>query len=248
MCTLVLLHRPGHSWPLLVAGNRDEMRGRAWAAPARHWPDRPEVIAGRDELAGGSWFGINDHGIVAVVLNREGSLGPQTGMRSRGELVLEALDHSDAHEAAWALTNLNPAAYRPFNLFIGDAETAVWLANREGSPAIGSADVQPGLHMLTAGEIDDAGSARIRHYLPRFAAASAPDPLAGDWAQWQALLGSQHGPDANDPLTAMTIRLPNGFQTCCSHCVALPADKAHEPKFLFAAGPPDMAPFKPVTL
>ena len=100
MCTVVVLRRPADSWPLILAANRDEMRDRPWHPPGRHWPDRPEVVAGRDALAGGSWLGLNDQGVVAGVLNRYGSLGPQDGMRSRGELVLEALDHADAARAA----------------------------------------------------------------------------------------------------------------------------------------------------
>ena len=60
MCTLVILRRPDHPWPVMIGANRDEMIGRPWLPPARHWPDRPEVVAGHDELAGGSWLGIND--------------------------------------------------------------------------------------------------------------------------------------------------------------------------------------------
>ncbi len=30
MCTVVLLRRPEHEWPLLVAANRDERVSRAW--------------------------------------------------------------------------------------------------------------------------------------------------------------------------------------------------------------------------
>ena len=40
MCTLVILRRPGHDWPLVLAANRDEMTGRPWRAPDRHWPDQ----------------------------------------------------------------------------------------------------------------------------------------------------------------------------------------------------------------
>ena len=74
MCTVVILRRPGHAWPLLLAGNRDEMMDRPWDAPARHWPDRPDVVAGRDRLAGGTWLGLNDSGVVAILLNRRGTL------------------------------------------------------------------------------------------------------------------------------------------------------------------------------
>ncbi len=84
MCSLIILRRPGHDWPLLLAANRDEMYQRPASPPGRHWDDRPEVVAGLDRTAGGSWLGINDHGLSAAVLNREGSLGPEPGRRSRG--------------------------------------------------------------------------------------------------------------------------------------------------------------------
>ena len=74
MCTLVILRRPDHSWPVLIGANRDEMIDRASKPPGRHWPDRPELVAGLDLLAGGSWLGINDWGVAAAVLNRHGSL------------------------------------------------------------------------------------------------------------------------------------------------------------------------------
>src|SRR5947199_8245342 len=95
--------------------------------PARHWPDRAEIVAGKDLLAGGSWLGLNDWGVAAAVLNRHGSLGPAPGQRSRGELVLEALDHADAAAAARALADLEPAAYRSFNLIVADGRDAFWL-------------------------------------------------------------------------------------------------------------------------
>jgi hypothetical protein len=140
MCTVVLLRRPQAPWPLLLAANRDELRSRPWRPPARHWPDRPDVVAGLDVQAGGSWLGVNDDGVVAAILNRVGSLGPAAGKRSRGELVLEALDHADAAAAARALADLDPDAYRPFNLLIADARDAFWLRHAGGLPTFGYRD------------------------------------------------------------------------------------------------------------
>ena len=65
MCTIVLLRRPGHPWPVVLAANRDEMRDRPWRAPGRHWSDRPQVIAGLDLTGGGSWLGLNER-VLAV--------------------------------------------------------------------------------------------------------------------------------------------------------------------------------------
>ena len=70
MCTFVILRRPGSDWPVIIGANRDEMKDRPWQPPDRHWQDREDVLAGKDDLAGGTWLGINDSGLVAGVLNR----------------------------------------------------------------------------------------------------------------------------------------------------------------------------------
>lgn len=254
MCTLVILRRPEDDWPLVIAGNRDERYRRPWRPPGRHWPERPEVVAGLDEQAGGSWLGINDDGVVAVVMNRVGTLGPQANKRSRGELVLEALDHAEARQAAQALADLDPRAYRGFNLFVGDPRSAWWLRHRgEGGPESGRVEVfevPPGLHMLAAGDLDDTSLARIRIHLPRFRAAAAPaDPAAGDWGDWPRLLAQRDYPDEDGPYAAMNLELPDGFGTVCSHLLALPRYPGfggQRPVFWFAPGPPDRAGFEAV--
>src|SRR5947209_6598127 len=149
MCTLVILRRPGHRWPVLIGANRDEMIDRASKPPGRHWPDRPELVAGLDILAGGSWLGVNDWGVAAAVLNRDGSLGPAPDRRSRGELVLEALDHADAAAAARALADLEPAAYRSFNLIVADSRDAFWLRH-DGDGENEVRSVKDGRSMLAA--------------------------------------------------------------------------------------------------
>ncbi|MGH6919081.1 MAG: NRDE family protein [Geminicoccaceae bacterium] len=278
MCTVVLLRRPQAPWPLLLAANRDELRSRPWRPPARHWPDRPEVVAGLDVQAGGSWLGVNDEGVVAAVLNRVGSLGPAAGKRSRGELVLEALDHADAAAAAAALVDLDPDAYRPFNLLVADARDAFWLRHAGGLPRFGYRDssgawrevdtawmpgagseaeaalrsppiecraVPEGCSMITARDLNDATSARVRHYLPLFERASPPDPGADQWRAWIELLGQRAAPGA-EPGDAMTIVTDGDFGTLCSTLIALPARGA--PIMKFAAGTPDRTPFETVAL
>ncbi len=250
MCTLVILYRPDNDWPLLIAGNRDENMDRPWLPPARHWHNRADVVAGLDRLGGGSWFGMNDNGVVAVILNREGSLGPAAGKRTRGELVLEALDHARAIDAAQAMVDLESRAYRGFNLFIADPESAFWLRNRNDSAAVEVFAMQPGLHMLTAQDLDDRKSARIGLYLPRFRAAEIPKPATGDWRAWQKLLASRLYIKQDGLQGAMNLTLASNFGTVCSQLVALPRYPgfAQNPVFLFAAGPPDQASFEPVRM
>ena len=250
MCTLIVLRRPKHAWPLLVAGNRDEMRNRPSMPPGRHWKDRPEVVAGLDRLGGGSWLGVNDHGMVAVVMNRIGTLGPAPHKRSRGELVLEALDHAEASDAARALADLDPRAYRAFNLFVGDPVSGFWMRSRDNCESMEVFDVPSGLHMLSARELDDQEDPRIRGYLSLFKQAKAPNPEAENWNAWQSLLSSRRYLESDGPHAAMNLELPNGFGTVCSHLVAIPRYPGFEqkPLLLFANGPPDRVPFDQITL
>lgn len=240
MCTVVILFRPGHDWPVLLAANRDEALDRPWDAPARHWPDRPEAIAGRDRLAGGSWLGLNDHGVVAAMLNRPGHLGPAAGKRSRGELTLEALDHADAAEAVAALRALACENYRPFNMLIADNREAFWLAN--DGRRIAARTVPPGLSMLTARGLNDPACPRIARHLADFTAAPPPDPAQGDWRAWRALLAR---PPLRTPQDGMTIIADGNFGTVCSSLIALPAPsrRRQDRQFLFAPGRPDRTAF-----
>ena len=252
MCTLIILRRPGHNWPLIIAANRDEKIDRPSRPPGRHWPERDHVTAGQDILAGGSWLGVNDYGLAAGILNRSGTLGPDPKLRSRGELILEALEHAEAKTAAKAFGELNPHAYRPFNLFVGDANDAYWISslNESGEPGMRLGNIPIGVSMLTDKDLNDASSPRIRHYLPRFIEAPSPEPSNNDWSAWQELLAAKAFEDGARPSEAMMIQPDDGFGTVSSSLLALPSARFPplKPCWVFAPGAPDQATFEPVQL
>jgi hypothetical protein len=248
MCTLVILRRPEHAWPVVIGANRDEMIDRPALPPGRHWPDRREVVAGRDLLAGGSWLGVNDWGVAAAVLNRHGSLGPAAGQRSRGELVLEALDHADAIDAASALAHLDPAAYRTFNLIVADNRDAFWLRHA-GTGRIEIHLIADGLSLIAAGDLNEHTTPRLAFAEIPFAAAPPPDPDKDDWQAWQELLAAESAPAGGPPEAAMRFRRPNGFATLSSALIALPAAPSPErrPVFRYAAWLPQPSLWREVT-
>lgn len=211
------------------------------------------MVAGLDVVGGGSWLGLNDHGLVAAVLNREGELGPRADKRSRGELVLEALDHAEASAAAGALADLHPDAYRPFNLVLADPRDAYWLRHG-GDGEIRVHPIPTGLHMLTAGELDDPAQARISRFLPQFRAVAEPDPASGDWAGWVALLRRRDVEPRQVSTASMNLQGlrvdGEDFGTVASSLIAVPAYPGfnRRPIFLHADGAPDEASFVPVDL
>jgi hypothetical protein len=241
VCTLILLRRPGHAWPLLIAANRDERLDRNWDPPAAHWPDQPGIVGGRDRSAGGTWMATNPAGVVAAVLNRPGSLGPAPGKRSRGELPLLALAHADAGGSAAALAAHPAEAWRPFNLVVADARRALFLRGL-GAGRIEAAPLPGGVTMITAHDPNDPDSPRIRRHLPRFRSAPPPDPASGDWTGWETLLAD----DSQSAGPADALRVPEvaGFGTVCSSLLAVSA--AGEVLWRFTLGPAGTAPFLPV--
>ena len=185
-------------------------------------------------------MGLNRHGVVAAVLNRQGSLGPAPGKRSRGELPLLALARSTAEAAAQAIDGLDAGQWRSFNLVLADATGALFVRGLgQGRPQ--TRRLEAGLHMITAHDPDDLNSPRVARHLPRFAAAAQPDPVHG-WQAWQDLLADRQG----DPAEQLNVVPHGGFGTVCSSLLALPAEGP--PIWLFAGGPPHPTPFRPVGL
>jgi len=84
MCLIATAWRPGSAWPLVMAANRDEFFDRP-SAPAQWWQTHPDVLAGQDLLAGGTWLGINRLGAFAALTNVRAS-NRAVAQRSRGHL------------------------------------------------------------------------------------------------------------------------------------------------------------------
>ena len=85
MCLILLAWKVHADYPLVVAANRDEFHARP-ASAAAFWPDHPDILAGRDLQAKGTWLGIARNGRFASVTNYRGGLDPNA-KESRGALV-----------------------------------------------------------------------------------------------------------------------------------------------------------------
>ncbi len=239
MCTVIVSNDPGRPWPLLIAANRDERLDRPWQAPGRHWPEHPNIVGGRDGLGGGSWLAVNDRGVAAAVLNRVGSLGPAPGKRTRGDLPLVALAHDGAEAAAAAIAALDAGSFRSFNMVVADRQQAFYICGL----GYGHAEVtplHPGMHMIATAGPDDMKIPRIARHLPRFEAAPTPEPP--DWKSWIGLLSDRSLPAGSE----LNIPPRSGFGTSNSSLLGVSEDESAPPNWLFAAGPPDRAPFESV--
>ena len=144
MCTAILSIEPGA--PVLLAGVRDEFVDRAWQPPARHWPDYPGVIGGRDLLAGGTWLALAPEARrVACVLNGRGRMAPSGTRRSRGVLPLQAAVEGKPGRA-------HLADFDPFHLLSAEPGGAMlwsWDGDR-----LTDRELTAGLHVVVNSGLD----------------------------------------------------------------------------------------------
>lgn len=139
MCLIVFAWRPAHALPLIVAANRDEFYDRP-SLPIGHWQDAPQVVAGLDLQAGGTWMGLTEQGRFAALTNiRDPSIA--TGSRSRGELPARFLCGELSPEAYLTELTGHLEHYSGFNLLVGDRHELWYLNSLEAEPRPLSAGV-----------------------------------------------------------------------------------------------------------
>lgn len=183
MCLIVLAWRAHPDFPLVVAANRDEFHARP-AAPAEFWSDHPEILAGRDLEARGTWMGISRKGRFAAVTNYRGAKEPRAA-ESRGALVSRFL--LEPSRPKDFVERTAKTLYSGFNLLVTDQQELWWTSNRDGTPR----KLEPGVYglgnlLLESPEVEPAKE--------RFRAAIDPapamEPLFGVLAASKILNGA----------------------------------------------------------
>jgi uncharacterized protein with NRDE domain len=129
MCLLVLSWDTHPRYRLVFAGNRDEFHERP-AEALGWWADAPQILAGRDLQAGGTWLGLSRAGRFGVVTNYRDLQRPLEGAPSRGALVTRWLTSSlRLHEFVEQLRG-EATRYAGFNLLLSDGESLAYASNR----------------------------------------------------------------------------------------------------------------------
>ncbi|MEM9000779.1 MAG: NRDE family protein [Bacteroidota bacterium] len=115
MCTVSFVrHRESH----IITSNRDEHIARPISyAPKQETIKGCKVVFPKDPKAGGTWFAVNENGVVSVLLN--GAFKKHTYLgnysRSRGLVLLDVI--TNKNPTSFAL-EMNLEAIEPFTLVI----------------------------------------------------------------------------------------------------------------------------------
>ncbi len=143
MCLIALAVDAHPRYQLVVAANRDEFFERE-ARPADFWSEHPDLLAGRDLSAGGTWMGLTRQGRFAALTNVRDPEQAKPNRPTRGHIVRDALLTRD--EEAF-LENLRSTRerYNGYNLLFGDVRRPRWYGNLLDESKI----LEPGMHGLS---------------------------------------------------------------------------------------------------
>jgi len=205
MCLVLVVWRVHRAYPCLVAANRDEFHARP-TARAAWWPDHPEILAGRDLQAGGTWLGITRTGRFAALTNYRDPEQRRVDAPSRGALVTAMLESGASVAEGLAYLREVGAHYNGFNLIFSDGERlgiyeSVLGSGRELGPGIYGLSnhlldtpwpkVQNAKTRLEAALLGLAGTAPLLDLLRDDRPASDAElPRTGVSLEWERLLSS----------------------------------------------------------
>jgi uncharacterized protein with NRDE domain len=147
MCLVVLSLGQHPDYPLILAANRDEFHARP-TQDAHWWPDKPDILGGRDLQAGGTWLAMRRNGRFATVTNFRDAKPTSPEYRSRGELVTGFVEGE--HDPGEYLETIGEDAYAGFSLIVGAGTDVAYLSNRED----GNRALEHGIYGLSNALLD----------------------------------------------------------------------------------------------
>jgi uncharacterized protein with NRDE domain len=131
MCILFIAINQHPKFPLIIAANRDEFHVRPTTNSA-FWNNQTDILAGRDEEAGGTWMGVNKNGSIAALTNIRAPDKDIPNPVTRGELVMNFLKGSSKQQKKYAKTLADSKAqYNGYNLLFGTLEQLYVYNNHE---------------------------------------------------------------------------------------------------------------------
>jgi uncharacterized protein with NRDE domain len=246
MCTLALYLRQFEGYPLVVAANRDEHFSRP-SAPPELLANDPSIFGGKDLVAGGTWLGVNEYGVVAAIVNRRiEPVKPIDRPRSRGLLCLDMLRAKNDGQLRKRLEREDGSKYQPFLLLIASAEAAFIAINSGGE--IKRMELDAGLHVFSNTSFTDSRGGKLDHARELFSTAetSLRMQFKGPRAQLDTAVGVLRGvlsshisaDNSQEPRDAICVHTAGAAYGTVSSSVIFFARREKEFYFYHADGSP----------
>lgn len=128
MCLIVFSYRQYKNFPLIFAGNRDEFYNRP-ARPAQFWNRYPNLLAGKDLKANGTWLGVTNKGEFGALTNYRDLNNIKEDAPTRGKVVTDLLTGEIGTEDYFSKMQKESHKYNGFNLLGGNLDQILYLSS-----------------------------------------------------------------------------------------------------------------------
>ena len=151
MCLIIFAYKQHPHYRLILAANRDEFYKRP-TRPATFWQTQPDMLAGKDLQANGTWMGITRSGRFAAITNYRDPKNNIPEALSRGKLVTAYLKGPDSPQNYLKKIDVSRKTLNGFNLLAGDSQHLYYYSNRECLVR----KLEPGIYGLSNHLLDTA--------------------------------------------------------------------------------------------
>jgi uncharacterized protein with NRDE domain len=149
MCLIVFANNILDDYKLIFAANRDEFYNRP-SEQADFWEEYPELLAGKDLQAGGTWMGITKQGRFAAITNFRDLKNHRNEAPSRGNLTLDFLINNISPEEYYRRLKSTLNDFNGFNLILGNVDELFYFSNKTE----GLQKLEPGIHGISNAVLD----------------------------------------------------------------------------------------------
>jgi len=223
--------------PLMIALNREENPERE-SLPPKIQSGRPRSVCGIDVRTGGTWAGVNQHGLFVAVVNSPKKVLPDEP-RSRGLLCRELLGCQNAEEALdMAQRELLTGCYAGANFVCADRTSAGVV---HGGNDVDIEHFTPGLHIVTENRVNDRNDYR-QEFARRLLTLQRIDSAISFFAVASKTFASA---PTDTGKMGLLVRKP-GKMTVSSMLISL-TEKTPRSVMQFAPGSPDLCPYEDVS-
>ena len=151
MCLILFGYKVHPKHDLVVMANRDEFYKRPTVA-ANWWEDEPDILAGRDLVGAGSWFGVNKSGRFAALTNYRDGFKLKENAPTRGTIVSGFLKNEISPEEYIRQLDKQRDAYNGYNVLLYDGDRLFHYSNMDE----GYTEITPGIYGLSNHLLDTA--------------------------------------------------------------------------------------------
>ena len=152
MCLAVIARHAHPRFSLIIVANRDEYHERP-TEPAQIWSGHPQILAGRDLRAGGTWLGVSATGKIGLLTNYREPGYQNLSAPTRGALVSQYLQDSTSASQYAQTVDAKGQQFNGFNLLLADSNSVHYVSNRGQRK---ESLVEDGVHGLSNATLDIA--------------------------------------------------------------------------------------------